>query len=91
MFACICRAVTGDDVSEAIDGGAATVAAVARATGACTMCGMCKDRLRGMLGEPGQPRPAAVAPAALPPPSAAEEPLTAMVRVCAETIGPSSS
>ena len=59
MFACICRAVTGDEVSAAIDGGAATVAAVARATGACTKCGICKDRLRGILGESGQPRSAA--------------------------------
>jgi bacterioferritin-associated ferredoxin len=64
VFACICRAVTGDEVTTAIDGGAATVAAVARATGACTQCGICKDRLRGMLGESGRPRPAAVTPAA---------------------------
>ena len=53
MFACICRAVTSDEVSAAIDAGAATLAQVAKATGACTSCGMCKDRIRGMLGEPG--------------------------------------
>jgi bacterioferritin-associated ferredoxin len=33
MFACICRAVTSDEVAAAIDDGAATVQAVARATG----------------------------------------------------------
>lgn len=70
MFACICRAVTGDQVSAAIDGGAATVAAVARATGACTRCGLCKDRLRGMLGAPVQPLPAVAACPAVATPAA---------------------
>ena len=51
MFACICRAVTSDQVSTAIDGGAATVAQVARATRACTSCGMCRERIAGMLAE----------------------------------------
>ncbi|MGH3246311.1 MAG: (2Fe-2S)-binding protein [Trebonia sp.] len=66
MFACICRAVTSDEVGAAIDNGAATVAAVAKATRACTSCGMCRDRIRGMLGEGGRPRVAetAAAPAA---------------------------
>ena len=50
MFACICRAVTSDEVSTAIDDGATTLAAVAKATRACTLCGMCRDRIRGMLG-----------------------------------------
>ena len=57
MFACICRAVTGDEVSTAIDGGAATVAAVSKATGACTGCGTCRDRIRSMLSERSLPRP----------------------------------
>jgi len=66
VFACICRAVTSDEVGAAIDNGAVTVAAVARATGACTRCGICRDRIRGMLGEPSEPCPrvVAVAPAA---------------------------
>ena len=51
MFACICRAVTTDQVSAAIDGGAATVAAVAKATRACTGCGTCRDRIVGMISE----------------------------------------
>ena len=51
MFACICRAVTSDDVGAAMDNGAATVAAVAKATRACTSCGICRDRIRAMLGE----------------------------------------
>jgi bacterioferritin-associated ferredoxin len=45
--------VTTDEVSAAIDDGAATLAQVAKATGACTSCGMCKDRIRGMLDEHG--------------------------------------
>jgi bacterioferritin-associated ferredoxin len=36
-----------------MDNGAATLAQVAKATGACTSCGICKDRIRGMLGERG--------------------------------------
>jgi NAD(P)H-nitrite reductase large subunit len=32
---------------------------VARATRACTSCGMCKERIRAMLGERGQPAPRA--------------------------------
>ena len=57
VFACICRAVTSDEVGAAIDNGAVTVAAVARATGACTRCGLCRDRIRDMLGEQSQPCP----------------------------------
>lgn len=65
MFACICRAVTSDEVTAAIDSGAATVAAVARSTGACTGCGICRDRLRSMLGERSElcPRAAEALPA----------------------------
>lgn len=57
MFACICRAVTRDEVSAAIDDGAATMAAVSKATGACTGCGTCRDRIRSMLGERAAPCP----------------------------------
>jgi NAD(P)H-nitrite reductase large subunit len=46
--------VTSDQVSTAIDSGAATVAAVARATRACTSCGMCRERIAGMLAERSQ-------------------------------------
>ncbi len=51
MFACICRAVTTDQVSTAIENGAVTMKSVARATGACTGCGMCGQRIRAMLSE----------------------------------------
>ena len=51
MFACICRAVTSDRVSTAIDDGASTVEAVSRATGACTGGGTCRDRIENMIGE----------------------------------------
>lgn len=57
MFACICRAVTRDQVSTAIDNGAATVEAVSKATRACTGCGTCRDRIESMLGERAAPRP----------------------------------
>ena len=66
MFACICRAVTTDDVGAAMDNGAATVAAVAKATGACTRCGICKDRIRSMLGERANPCPRVASAAAMP-------------------------
>jgi bacterioferritin-associated ferredoxin len=51
VFACICRAVTSDEVSTAIDNGAATVEAVSMATRACTGCGTCRDRIENMIGE----------------------------------------
>jgi bacterioferritin-associated ferredoxin len=65
VFACICRAVTSDEVTAAIDDGAATMAAVAKATRACTSCGSCRDRIRGMLTErdTASPRVAAPVPA----------------------------
>ena len=52
MFACICRAVTSDEVSTAVDNGAATVEAVSIATGAGTGCGTCQDRIETMIGDP---------------------------------------
>jgi bacterioferritin-associated ferredoxin len=63
VFACICRAVTTDDVGAAMDNGAATVAAVAKATRACTSCGICRDRIRAMLGERDPQRPRVTASA----------------------------
>lgn len=51
MFACICRAVTCDEVTAAIDDGAATLKAVAKATRACTSCGTCRVRIQAMLGD----------------------------------------
>jgi bacterioferritin-associated ferredoxin len=65
VFACICRAVTSDEVGAAIDNGAATLAAVAKATRACTGCGMCRDRIRAMLGERGEPRQRVAVPASV--------------------------
>ena len=57
MFACICRAVTSDQVSTAIDNGAASVEAVSRATRACTGCGTCRERIENMIGERSAQRP----------------------------------
>ncbi|HEY6790930.1 MAG TPA: (2Fe-2S)-binding protein [Trebonia sp.] len=57
MFACICRAVTSDEVSTAVDNGAATVEAVSIATGAGTGCGTCRDRIETMIGERGRQCP----------------------------------
>jgi bacterioferritin-associated ferredoxin len=51
VFACICQAVTCDQVTAAIDDGAATLKAVAKATRACTSCGTCRDRIVNMLAE----------------------------------------
>jgi len=59
MFACICRAVTCDRVDAAVAEGAATVEAVAEATGAGTGCGTCRDRIASMISERGQQSPVA--------------------------------
>ena len=65
MFACICRAVTSDEVTAAIDGGAATVRAVAKATGASTRCGTCRDRIKSMINDHSQACPRVSAPNSL--------------------------
>jgi bacterioferritin-associated ferredoxin len=49
--------VTGDEVTAAIDDGAATLKAVAKATGACTVCGSCRERICSMIGERARPCP----------------------------------
>ncbi|HEY2285499.1 MAG TPA: (2Fe-2S)-binding protein [Streptosporangiaceae bacterium] len=51
MFACICRAVTEDQVCAAIDEGATTTDAVAEATRAGTGCGGCRDYIEDMIEE----------------------------------------
>jgi bacterioferritin-associated ferredoxin len=53
VFACICRAVTDDEVRDAVDRGATTVARVARQTRAGTGCGTCHERLRDLIEEGG--------------------------------------
>ncbi len=49
MFACICCAVSVDEVNAAIDDGADTVDAVSDATSAGTGCGTCHERLEGLI------------------------------------------
>lgn len=49
MFACICCAVSVDEVNAAIDAGADTVDAVSDATYAGTGCGTCHERLEGLI------------------------------------------
>jgi bacterioferritin-associated ferredoxin len=49
VFACICCAVTVDEVHSAIDSGAHTVDAISDATDAGTGCGTCHDRLEGLI------------------------------------------
>jgi bacterioferritin-associated ferredoxin len=49
VFACICCAVSVDEVNAAIDAGADTVAAVSDATCAGTGCGTCHERLEGLI------------------------------------------
>ena len=82
MFACICRAVTCDEVTTAIDSGAGTVRAVAKATGASTRCGTCRDRIKSMITDRSEARPRASAPKQLQ---------SVIVWGCVETNGPLSS
>jgi bacterioferritin-associated ferredoxin len=49
VFACICCAVSVDEVNSAIDAGADTVDAVSHATDAGTGCGTCHERLKGLI------------------------------------------
>jgi bacterioferritin-associated ferredoxin len=45
MYACICSAVTVDEVDRAIDAGARTIEAVGQCTTAGTTCGTCHDTI----------------------------------------------
>jgi bacterioferritin-associated ferredoxin len=49
MYACVCTAVTVDEVSAAIDAGARTIEAVGQATAAGTTCRSCHDHLQDLL------------------------------------------
>jgi bacterioferritin-associated ferredoxin len=51
VYACICRAVTVDEVGAAVDAGAATVEAVGEATTAGTNCRSCHDHLEDIIEE----------------------------------------
>jgi bacterioferritin-associated ferredoxin len=51
VFACICHAVTDDEVAAAVGMGATTVEAVGKATDAGTGCGSCQDHLEDLIGE----------------------------------------
>ena len=49
MYACICTAVTVDEVDRAIDAGAQTIEAVGDCTTAGTTCGSCHDTLADLI------------------------------------------
>jgi bacterioferritin-associated ferredoxin len=51
VFACICNAVSDDQVVGAIDRGARTVEAVGDLTRAGTTCGTCHDHLEDLIME----------------------------------------
>lgn len=57
MFVCHCEVVTEREITQAVDAGAHTVAAVGDATGAGTRCGGCHESIEGILaGRVGCPR-----------------------------------
>jgi bacterioferritin-associated ferredoxin len=49
VYACICSAVTVDEVDQAIDAGADTVDAVGQHTTAGTSCGSCHDTIDDLI------------------------------------------
>ncbi|SDJ36489.1 BFD-like [2Fe-2S] binding domain-containing protein [Frankineae bacterium MT45] len=49
LFACICHAVTEDQIGHAIDSGAGSIEAVGLQTGAGTGCGTCHDRIDELI------------------------------------------
>ena len=51
MYACICNAVTVDQVAAAVDAGATSLDAVASATRAGTDCACCHDHLEDIIAE----------------------------------------
>jgi bacterioferritin-associated ferredoxin len=53
VYACICNAVTDDEVVDAIDAGASTIEAVGASTRAGTTCGGCHDTLEHLIDSCG--------------------------------------
>jgi bacterioferritin-associated ferredoxin len=51
VYACICSAVTVDEVHDAIDSGADSIEAVGACTRAGTTCGSCHDTLDDLIAE----------------------------------------
>ncbi|MGH8960452.1 MAG: (2Fe-2S)-binding protein [Jatrophihabitantaceae bacterium] len=51
MYACICHAVTVDEVGAAVDSGADSIEAIGAATRAGTNCYCCHDHLEDILDE----------------------------------------
>jgi bacterioferritin-associated ferredoxin len=51
VYVCLCNAVTDDEVVEAVDAGATTVAAVGDSTRAGTCCTMCHDTIEDVIEE----------------------------------------
>ena len=51
MYVCVCRAVTEQEVSAAIDGGAESVCDVTRACQAGDDCGACHQTIEDMIDE----------------------------------------
>jgi bacterioferritin-associated ferredoxin len=49
VIVCVCRNLSDQAVDRAIHGGARTVADVARATGAGTSCGCCRETVEAMI------------------------------------------
>ena len=49
MYACICSAVTVEQVTAAIDAGADSIDAVGERTTAGTTCGSCHDHLEDLI------------------------------------------
>jgi bacterioferritin-associated ferredoxin len=49
VYACICAAVSVDEVHVAIDGGADTIEAIGETTEAGTSCGSCHDHLDELI------------------------------------------
>ncbi|WP_375485075.1 bacterioferritin-associated ferredoxin [uncultured Jatrophihabitans sp.] len=49
MFVCICHAVTDEQVHDALDAGAMSVAEIGRATGAGSSCGSCHDHVEDLV------------------------------------------
>ncbi len=57
MIVCHCRAVTDAAIRDAIAAGAASLAEVARRTGAGRCCAPCQEEIAGMLAAARAPAP----------------------------------
>ncbi len=49
MYVCICKAITDDEIRDAVNNGAQSIAALSKSCGVGTQCGQCKNMAEELI------------------------------------------